>query len=117
MDEISSTGYSMHMRNNVIFSGIRENNDNLEKPVRDFMSSSLKVSPEVVRGITFSRVHRLGRPAESKTRPIIARFEHYKLKEIFKGCEKLLEGTSIWLNDHFPAELNARRKVLLPIMK
>ncbi|KAJ8406885.1 hypothetical protein AAFF_G00291610 [Aldrovandia affinis] len=105
------------MRDNLIFSGIREDNGNPEKMVRDFMSNKLKLSPEMVRDITFSRVHRMGRPVDGKFRPIITRFEHYKHKELVKRRGKELKGTSLWLNDHFPAEINDRRKKLSPIMK
>lgn len=76
------------------------------------MSNSLKLSPEVVRDITFT-----GRPVDGKTRPIIARFEHYKEKELAKSHGKELNVTSPWLNDHFPAEINDRRKKLIPIMR
>lgn len=109
------------MRDNLIFSGISEDKAEdkaePEKKVKDFMSKNLKLSPEVVKDITFSRVHRLGRPVEGKNRPIIARFEHYKHKELVKSRGKELKGTSLWLNDHFPVEINDRRKQLFPIMR
>ena len=109
------------MRDNLIFSGISEKKGEEkaepEQLVKEFMSKKLNLSPEVVRDITFSRVHRLGRPAEGKSRPIIARFEHYKHKELVKSRGKELKGTSLWLNDHFPVEINDRRKKLFPIMK
>lgn len=105
------------MRDNLIFSGIKEDKDNSEDTVRHFMTKNLKMPPEVVRDITFSRVHRLGRPVDGKTRPIIARFEHYKQKELVKSRGKELKGSSFWLNEHFPAEINDRRKKLRPIMR
>nr|XP_061779338.1 zinc finger protein 37 homolog [Nerophis lumbriciformis] len=105
------------MRDNIIFLGIRESNADPEKTVREFMSDKLKLSPEVVRDITFPRVHRMGRPVDNKVCPIIARFERFKHKELVKSRGKELKGTSLWLNDHFPAEINDRRKKLSPIMR
>ena len=105
------------MRDNLIFSGITEDNVEPEKTVRHFLSSKLKMSPEIVGDITFSRVHRLGRPEEGKCRPIIARFEHYKHRELVKSKGKELKGSSFWVNEHFPKEINDRRKKLYPIMK
>ena len=107
------------MRDNLIFSGIEEGNgtDTPEETVRHFMTNNLKMSPEVVRDITFSRVHRLGRPVDGKTRPIIARFEHYKQRELVKSRGNKLKGSSLWINEQFPEEINKRRKILRPIMK
>ena len=105
------------MRDNLLFSGIKEDNDNSEDTVKHFMTKNLKMPPEVVRDITFSRVHRLGKPVDGKTRQLIARFEHYKQKELVRSRGKELKGTSFWLNEHFPAEINDRRKILRPIMK
>ena len=51
------------MRNNLIFSGIPENDNSrgCEVIVRDFMSTELKLPTDVVRNATFSRVHRIGK--------------------------------------------------------
>lgn len=99
------------MRENVIFSGLDETeNDNPELVLRDFMCQKLKLPENTVHDIAFARVHRLGRRVPNKSRPIIARFEHFKQKEMVKSQGKLLKGTNIWMNDQLPSEINDRRK-------
>lgn len=108
------------MRDNLIFSGIplpTATPDNPEKAIQDFMQSSLKIPPETVNRITFHRVHRLNSKDSKKPPPIIAKFEHYKHKELVKSKGKELKGTSFGLNDQFPKEIQERRRALLPIMK
>ncbi|KAL0159210.1 hypothetical protein M9458_042935 [Cirrhinus mrigala] len=108
------------MRDNLIFPGIplpTSTPDDPEKAVKEFMQSSLKIPPETVNRITFHRVHRLTSKDNKKQLPIIAKFEHYKHKELIKSKGKELKGTSFGLNDQFPQEIQERRRALLPIMK
>lgn len=108
------------MRDNLIFSGIplpTSTPDDPEKAVKEFMQSSLKIPLETVNRITFHRVHRLTSKNNKKPPPIIAKFEHYKHKELTKSKGKELKGTSFGLNDQFPQEIQERRRALLPIMK
>jgi len=106
------------MRDNLIFSGITENSpDDPEAMIRDFMQTQLKLQPDTVNQITFHRVHRLGTRSNKSPRPIIAKLEHYKHKELIKSKGKELKGTNYGLNDQFPREINNRRKILYPIMK
>lgn len=109
------------MRDNLIFSGIPLPSDNAtpddpEKAIQEFMQSSLKIPPETANKITFHRVHRLT-SKDNKAPPIIAKFEHYKHKELVKSKGKELKGTPYGLNDQFPKEIQERRRALLPIMK
>ncbi|KAF7640801.1 hypothetical protein LDENG_00013120 [Lucifuga dentata] len=71
----------------LIFSGIPENptSDNPEALLKDFMISKLKLPPDPVDNITFHRVHRLGGPKSKRPRPIIAKLEHYKHKDLIKS--------------------------------
>lgn len=108
------------MRDNLIFSGIplpTSTPDDPEKAVKEFMQSSLKIPLETVNRITFHRVHRITSKNNKKPPPIIAKFEHYKHKELTKSKGKELKGTSFGLNDQFPQEIQERRRALLPIMK
>lgn len=109
------------MRDNLIFSGIPEQNpDDPERALKEFMETSLKLSKDAVEQITFHRVHRLpsSKPnTANNPAPIIAKFEHYKQKELIKSRGKLLKGSKFGMNDQFPKEIQQRRKVLIPIMK
>lgn len=106
------------MRDNLIFSGISEQTpDNPENLIKNFMKAQLKIPPDTVQNITFHRVHRLGKPSTKGPRPIIAKFEHFKQKELVRSRGRELKGTSFGLNEQYPHEINERRKVLYPILK
>lgn len=111
------------MRDNLVFSGLPEQTqDNPEQAIKDFMHSTLKIPKETVNNITFQRVHRLGSNNNKnfdtkRPRPIVAKFEHYKQKELVKSKGKELRGTTFGLNDQFPRVIQDRRRILIPIMK
>lgn len=108
------------MRDNLIFSGIPEAaQDNPEEAIKEFMHSALKLPMITVNTINFHRVHRIGqrRTDDKRPRPIVAKFEHYKHKELLKSKARELRGTNFGLNDQFPKEIQERRRKLIPIMK
>ncbi|KAF7644445.1 hypothetical protein LDENG_00221980 [Lucifuga dentata] len=107
------------MHDNLIFSGIPENPslDDPEALLKDFMISKLKLPPGTIDSITFHHVHRLGGPKSKKPRPIIAKLEHYKHKDLIKSKARELKGSNFGINDQFPKEINDRQKILYPIMK
>lgn len=108
------------MRDNLIFSGIAETTqESPEKTIKNFMQAQLKLSPDTVKRISFHSVHRIGTTDANSTRPrpIIAKFVHYQDKELVKRKGKELKGTRLGMNDHFPKEIQERRKALYPIRK
>ncbi|KAF7650784.1 hypothetical protein LDENG_00120650 [Lucifuga dentata] len=109
---------SRSMRDNLIFSGIPENlsSDDPEALLKDFMISKLKLPPDTVDSITFHHVHRLGDPKSKKPRPVIAKLEHYKHKDLIKRKARELKGSNFGINDQFPKEINNPWKILYPIM-
>ncbi|XP_056099695.1 uncharacterized protein LOC130078197 [Rhinichthys klamathensis goyatoka] len=111
---------SRSMRDNLIFSGIPESStEDPEKSVKDFLINQLKLSPETVEHITFHRVHRLGQKHinSTRSRPIIAKFEHFKQKVLVQRQGRQLKGTHYGLNDQYPQEIIRRRKLLFPIRR
>ena len=77
----------------------------------------VKIPSASVNQITFHRVHRLGAVKNDRPRPIIAKFEHFKHKELVKKRGIDLTGTNFGMNDQFPKEITDRRKILFPIRK
>ncbi|KAK7907386.1 hypothetical protein WMY93_015998 [Mugilogobius chulae] len=105
------------MRDNLIFTGIPEKApEDSESSLKNFMSTQLKLSPDTIQGITFHRVHRFGKRADNKPRPLIAKFEHFKDKELVKSKGRELKGTTFGINEQFPQEINERRKVTSPLV-
>lgn len=122
------------MRDNLIFSGIPEIDDqNAEVALRSFLANILGLSRDTVQKIGFHRVHRLGAPktpdpegsyataaANVKTTPraIIACFEQSKFKETILGLGPKLKGKpSYGMFQQFPGEIVDRRKALLPLLR
>ncbi|XP_045898520.1 uncharacterized protein LOC123966398 [Micropterus dolomieu] len=107
------------MRDNLVISGIPEQADEAPQTVKSFIQNQLKLPAETVKNISFHRVHRLGgrRQENQRPRPIVAKFEHFKQKELVKGRGRELRGTNFSINDHFPREILDRRRVLFPIRK
>lgn len=83
------------MRDNLIFSGILKHpSDNPEALIKDFTKIQLKLPPDTVNQITIHRVHCLTLAHANKShRPIIAKLEHFKHRELIKSQGKELVST------------------------
>ena len=110
-------------RNNFNFFNIPEKKyesfENSETILRNFMVAELKISKKDVDDISFERVHRMGKssPAESKPRPLIAKFTYHKDKEFALSQAKNLRDTKFAVARDFPKEIVDKRKLLLPTLK
>lgn len=89
---------SRSMRDNLVFSGIPElkDNDDAEKQITQFMSTHLHIPPDTVKDFTFHRVHRIGPKNlnNKRPRPIVAKFEHFKHKQLVQRQGKQLKNTN-----------------------
>lgn len=102
-------------RDNLIFEGIREQNDeDCEAKIMDILVTNLKILDARNR-IKFTRVHRLGGQLPYKTRPIIVKFHFFKDRQEVWSLRRRLKGTDIWMSEDFPVEIRNRRQVLQPI--
>lgn len=116
------------MQENLLFFGIAEapkgENDNSEMKLRDFLETELG-EPDKIQTIKFDRVHRLGRPqfdssiGRIKCRPIVAKFENYTDREYVRkaGIELNKRRCGYSIREHFPPEIEERRKLLYPVMR
>ena len=113
---------SQSMRNNLIFSNIKEEiNETVERTeaiLRQFMVKDMKIAQDLVNEMKFDRVHRIGQNrADGKSRQIVARFTMYKDREIVRKQRKHLKGTAYFMAEQFPKEISERRRKLLPKLK
>ncbi len=107
MKEVTLDLQTRSMHYNLIFTGILEkSSNNPEALIKDFMSTHLKLPPDTIQNITFHRVHHLGKHTDNGPRPIMAKFEHLKQKELVKSKGKEMKGTTFGLNDQYPREIN-----------
>lgn len=105
-------------RDNLIFYGIKENNDEsstaCELAVRDFMKTSLGITH--VDDIRFVRCHRLKATRSDNIRPIIVRFREFHEREmVWKKLRVLPKKSKFYLSEDFPKSVIHNRKKLLPI--
>ena len=83
------------MMGNLIFYNIKEapnkSSEVTKTLLKAFMKDELKIAEDTVSTVTFDRVHRLGKQKLHKTRPIVAKFNPYKGKEIVLSHLKNLD--------------------------
>ena len=115
------------MQENLLFFGVREERDEqgemTETVLREFIKREITVASDVkVDDISFDRVHRLGRRrfnSDTKPRPIVAKFEKFKDRETIRkagiNLNKSKRGYSV--REHFPLEMENKRKELYPVMR
>ena len=71
------------MRDNLLFFGVKEEfKEDCRSVLKAALESQLKMS--YAQSIKFARVHRMGRQSTNKTRPIVAKFEVYKERELVR---------------------------------
>ncbi|XP_021346654.1 uncharacterized protein LOC110464581 [Mizuhopecten yessoensis] len=108
---------SRSMKDNLLFGGIPEQSgeENTEGTVKEFIQKQLEIESDM----NFSVVHRLRPRSDGKPRTIIAKFENRKDREmVLKSAPVKLRGKNEFtVNEQFPAEINERRRELIPIMK
>lgn len=114
------------MQENLLLFGLsepsRDQEENVEFKVRDFLKNELEVTEQRVDEIVFDRVHRLGRPrpqTSANPRPIVVKFEKYTDREYIRKAGIALNekrnGYSI--REQYPKEIEDKRKSLYPIMR
>ena len=57
----------------------------------------------------------MGKASGNRPRAIIACFANFKQKEMAKSRGRELRNTDFGMNDHFPTEINERRKNSIPL--
>ena len=115
------------MQQNLVFYGLAESPygtvDNTESKIRDFLRTELELEePNFAETVVFDRVHRIGRRKRyqgAKPRPIVARFERYRDREVIRSAAKDLNAKENGYNirEQFPPEMEEKRKKLYPVMR
>lgn len=126
-----------YMENELIFFGIDEarrdgqsNRESVEETLRSMIKAKLQddvdiynEAPVTVETITFKRVHRVGNPARvletGRPRPIVAQFEKFSDRDAVRKAGTILnkKQASIKVHEHYPKEIEARRKQLYPVVR
>ena len=92
-----------------------ESNEVTKTLLQTFLQDELKMAKETLETITFDRVHRLGKQNPRKTRPIVAKFNPYRGKEIVLAHLKNLDkGKKFGISEQIPDEVRSRKETLMP---
>ena len=117
------------MRVNLLFFGIREEEkEDYEHLLKASLYQRLKINAQEIQ---FARVHRIERKTRDKIRPIVAKFERYKEREMVRDAffaqlnniknkneeNGKQERVQTGIAEQFPAEIQQKRKALIPKMK
>ena len=111
---------SYSMRENLIISGVMENDNETEEDLRkslDDLFDELELDPD---NISINRCHRISSRGTNKTvRDIIVRFTNLGDKQRILRSSHHLKGrdSPIYINEQFPREIELRRRVLRPVMQ
>ena len=98
-------------RDNLILENVRESqNEDCRSVVSVIIRENLQIGKEVL----FTRVHRLGKKDQKKTRPIIFRCHYYPDREMIWKNRRLLKGTGIIMREDYPEPIEQNRRSLLP---
>lgn len=112
---------SQSMRNNIVFGNIEEalpgETENAESVVRDFLVSKMKLASDLVSEMKFERIHRMGEKRPGKNRPIVAKFNLFKERELVRRAGSALKSTPYFIHEQFPKEVSDKRRKLVPKMK
>jgi hypothetical protein len=103
------------MRDNLVFDGIPETNDeDAEQVLTNFIKEELNITDNT----EFHTVHRMGRKGGPRHRPIVAKFVMFKDREcVQRAASRSLINKPYGINEQFPKEINERRKRLYPHYK
>lgn len=116
---------SQSMRNNLIFTGVPEENTNgnetpetTERKLRQHLHDAFRITRDMADSIRFERVHRSpGAPVDGKVRNIVAKFTYFKDREMVRKQWKELEGSVFRVFEQFPQDVIQKRRKLVPQMK
>lgn len=103
------------MKMNLVFTGLggeTREEDTLQK-LRCFLENELQIS----KHIEFGNVHRFGRFQWRKDRPIVARFLYQADLDVIIARASWLRGTRFGVHRQYPAAMEERRRILIPIMR
>ncbi|XP_021343224.1 uncharacterized protein LOC110443368 [Mizuhopecten yessoensis] len=102
------------MKNNLVFSGLLESpKENTESLLREFLHVELNIQHHIELG----NVHRFGKFIRGKRRSIVARFIYNNGRSLVLKRSGMLAGTSFYINEQFPSEVEQKRRQLYPTYK
>lgn len=103
---------------NIVIKGIADEereNENLTKEKIDRVIQKIGVNVEIERDI--DEIGRIGKFEEGKKRPILVKLLKESTKSKILKNAKQLKGTTIWIEEDFPKNIQEERRTLIPRLK
>ncbi|CAN7977806.1 unnamed protein product [Ixodes persulcatus] len=104
-------------RNNLIVYGINEEDNETLASIKKAVIEDLFQSKMGVNVASVERIHRLGRKAANKSRPVIIKFFDYNEKMLLMKNAPKLKGTKISVSEDYSLRVQAIRKKLWQMVK
>ena len=101
----------------VIYNLEEEENENVWDVVRDFMVNNLRIQEQQVDHMPMRDMHRMGKKAENKVRPIVMAFLMQRDRDFTLKQAKNLRNTNLSLSPHLSSKMVDVKKGLLAIRK
>ncbi|XP_077516726.1 uncharacterized protein LOC144127643, partial [Amblyomma americanum] len=99
-------------RNNLIVFGVKETEDETPQDLENTVCKDVLLNRLKISDVAIERIHRIGRPAEDKCRPVIFKLVDGRIKErILKSC-KNLKNTGYSISEDFSPRVQSIRKKL-----
>ena len=110
------------MSANLVFHNIPEQGNENSQMTSDilmtFIRDELKVQSQDINVIVFDRVHRIRKKLSGKSRPIVARFNPFRGKEIvLRHAKNLDKAKNYSISEQLPSELQDRKQRLMPVSR
>ncbi|XP_060565046.1 uncharacterized protein LOC132724230 [Ruditapes philippinarum] len=117
---------SRSMRDNLLFFGLDEcksfderKSENCMNKIYSFLQNTLNIT-DAREKIKIDRAHRIGNYVNSKTRPIVVKFNFYQdkltVKERVRDVTKDQDHPSFRVGDQFPKAVQEKRRKLIPTL-
>lgn len=99
-------------RNNIIIFGVKESRGEPQQSLEEQVTKNIFEDLLKIPDVAIERIHRIGRPAENKCRPVIIKLVDGRDKaKIFKNCCNLKD-TEYSISEDFSPRVQAIRKKL-----
>lgn len=108
--QVNEKAYSM--RNNLLIRNVKSDEKNLETNVRQVFKE-MKITD--ADSIPIERIHRMSKDNDKS--PVIVRFSSFRDRAKVWGSVRELKTTPYSMDEHFPAEIVANRRILYPIFR
>ena len=91
-----------------------ERGENCLELIDEFCYNELGIDDSIIPNI--DRAHRVGKYTQGKIRPIVVKFNDFKVREMIRTSSHHLRNTRYGIQEQFPKDISDRRRALQPVI-